>query len=104
MTEEIIAIAAGVVLSVVFEVYPRAKGWFEVKTPAQKYLVMTGFGAGIVAVVLGLGCFDLFGLSEEFSCDQAGVEKAISLWVTYFMSNQTVFGAINMTKKQLGLS
>lgn len=104
MTEEMIAVAAGIVLSVVFELYPKAKAWFDGKTPAQKYLVMAGVGAGFIGVVLGLGCFDLFGLAKEFSCNQVGVEKAITLWATYFVSNQTVFGAINMTKKQLKLS
>ena len=92
MSSETIAVIAGIVLSIVFE--------FDTKTPAQKFLGMAGIGAGVVAIAFGLGCANVFSLNEVYSCNQAGAEKAVATWVSYFVSNQTVFGTLNMVKKQ----
>jgi len=103
MTSEVIAAIAGAVLSIVFEIYPAAKKWFDTKTPGQKFLIMAGIGALGVAGALGLGCINLFNLSSTYPCTQVGVEKAVSDWVVYFATNQTVYGGVNTARKQFEL-
>jgi len=104
MTTELIAVIAGTALSIVFEVYPKAKEWFDTKTPGQKFLIMAGLGAVGVAGAFGLGCANLFNLSATYPCTQVGAEKAVSDWVAFFAANQITYGGVNTVRKQAGLS
>ena len=100
MLPQVIAGALGVVVSVVFEVFPKAKEEFDKRfTPGQKALVMAGGGLGIVGAVYGLGCANLFGLESVYTCNGDGAEIAFTSWVLFFMSNQSAFGVLHAAKK-----
>jgi len=103
MTSENVALIAGILVSAVFELYPAAKVWFDKLSPAQKFLLMSGAGALVVAGAFGLACGNLFNLGNIYSCDKFGAEKAVGTWVTYFVSNQTTYGVLNTARKQLQL-
>ncbi|MCK4825654.1 hypothetical protein KA005_58440, partial [bacterium] len=86
MTNELIAGVIGIVLSLAFDFAPYLKDWYGKLQPGQKRLAATGLGFGVVAVVFGLSCANLFSISE-FTCDQAGIEEALTVWVAYVFTN-----------------
>ena len=93
MTGELIAGIAGIFMSIAFDFAPYVKDLYEKLQPGQKRLVATGLGLGVVAAVFGLSCGNLFDVSS-FTCDQAGIESALGIWVTYVLVNQTTYGLI----------
>ena len=100
MVPQVIAGALGVVVSVVFEIFPKAKEKFDKHfTPGQKALVMAGGGLAVVGAVFGLGCANLFGLEGTYQCTGEGGEQAFVTWVAFFMSNQSAFGVLHAAKK-----
>ena len=100
MLPQVIAGALGVAVSVVFEIFPKAKDEFDKHfTPGQKALAMAGGGLAVVGVVFGLGCANLFGLQDVYACSGDGAQVALVSWVAYFMSNQSAFGVLHAAKK-----
>jgi len=93
MTNEFIAGIAGIVMSLAFDFAPFVKDWYEKLLPGKKRLIATGLGFGVVAVMFLLSCGNLFDVSS-FTCNQAGVEEALGIWVTYVLVNQTTYGLI----------
>jgi len=93
MTNELIAGVVGIAMSLAFDFLPYVKDYYGKLEPGQKRLVATGLGLGVVAAVFGLSCGNLFSISE-FTCDQAGVEAAVAVWLTYVFTNQTTYGLI----------
>ena len=93
MTNELIAGVVGMVLSIAFDFAPYVKDYYGKLQPGQKRIVATGLGLGVVAAVFGLSCGNLFSMAE-FTCDQAGVEAAVGVWLTYVFVNQTTYGLI----------
>ena len=96
---ENIAFILGIFLSALFELWPKAKTWFDKLTSGQKFMFMSVGGLAVVAIFFGLSCGNLFGLGELFTCDSLGAQDAFLVWLTYFLANQGTFATLHAVKK-----
>ena len=103
LTPENIAFVLGILLSIVFEVVPPAKAWFDKLTSGQKFLFLSGGGLIVVAAFFILGCIALFGLDKYVTCDALGAQDAFLVWLAYFLASQGTFGTIHTVQKERGV-
>ena len=85
--EELLAIA-GIVVSLIFEYFPRLSVWYNALEDNVQRLIMLGVVAVIALTVFGMSCA---GLSEAYTCDKAGVWSLIKIFVAGVIANQTTY-------------
>ena len=83
LTPDLIVMVAGLLLAIVFDFVPKAKGWFDTKSVEMKRLINAGIMLLVVVVVFGFNCL---GWGEGLgipavACTQAGALFMIQLFV-----------------------
>jgi len=90
MTPEALALLLGAILSLVFAYFPWVKNWFEGLDSVYKPLLNAGLLLVLAAALVGLGCVDIV---NYFACTQAGLIKALTVWVLALIGNQLTYVA-----------
>lgn len=88
MTETTLASLAGILLSLVFSYIPGLQGWFAALSGQYKRLVML---AALLIVAIGIYISACIGYSAQVTCDIAGAQQLISLFLTAMIANQAAY-------------
>ena len=88
LSAETISAIAGAALSLLFAYLPGLSGWFTGLTGDYKRLVMAGSLLLTCGVILGLSCASLL---NWVTCDQSGIVKMVTLFVSALIGNQTAY-------------
>lgn len=88
MTAELLAGISGTVVSVLFSYLPGLSGAYDGLGATYKRLVMAGVLLVVAAVIYGLSCA---GIYQFFTCDQAGIIKAVEIFVAALVANQATY-------------
>lgn len=88
MDDKTFASLAGVVLSVVFSYVPGLKAWYINLAGEYKRLVML---LALLLVALGTYTLSCTGYVSSVSCDGAGAQKLISLFISAVIANQAAY-------------
>jgi len=88
MTAELLAGISGTVVSVLFSYLPGLSGAYDGLGATYKRLVMAGVLLVVTAAVYGLSCA---GIYQFFACDQAGIIKAVEIFVAALVANQATY-------------
>lgn len=93
MTAEILAVIAGVVLSLLFSYVPGLNAWFAALESTYKRLIMLGLLLVSAGAVYGLACLGWgasFGIA--LTCDQAGAIELLKAFGLAAIANQAAYG------------
>lgn len=85
--EELVAIA-GIVLSLLFEYFPRLSGWYNALEDNYQRLIMLGLVAVVAGTVFGMSCV---GLSDAYTCDKAGLWSLLKMFIAGVVANQASY-------------
>lgn len=88
MTGEELLAVAGVVVSILFEYFPKLNTWYNGLEDNIQRLIMLGVVALIALTVFGMSCA---GLSDAYTCDKAGVWALIKMFVAGVIANQSAY-------------
>jgi len=100
MTPEALLELVAVVMALFFAYFPKIKEWYDGLDLGSKLLIQAGVIAATVGVLFGLSCAEMF---EYFSCDWAGGQVAIWLFVRAIVLNQGIYqAAVRLPRKILG--
>ena len=88
MDDKTLSSLAGVILSVVFSYVPGLKSWYSALAGEYKRLVMLG---AMVLVAGGTYALSCTGYISTVSCDGAGAQQLISLFITAVIANQAAY-------------
>lgn len=84
-----ISVVAGIVLSLIFEYIPGVSGWYDALDKRQKQGVMAIALLVVTLAVFGLACVGWF--NTGVSCDVAGIQQLIALFVAALVANQSTY-------------
>jgi hypothetical protein len=90
MTENQYAIAAGILLSLVFSYFPYLKEKYAVLRPDYQQLIQLGVLAILVFGRLGLGCL---GRDATFQCTSDGTWQAAEAFIVSVIANAGTYKA-----------
>ena len=99
MSSELLSLVAGTFLSLLFAYVPGLNEWFAKKSGTIKRLIMLGLLALTAVAVYGLSCAGWVFGGIGVTCDQAGIQKLIEVFVLAAIANQTTFSIAPPTKK-----
>jgi len=88
MTDIFLANIAGAGLSLLFSYVPGFRDRFQGFSGDGKRLVMLGLLALAALVIYGLGCL---GYYQGITCDQAGIQKMLTIFFAALVTNQSTF-------------
>jgi hypothetical protein len=88
MTGQQLAIAAGILLSLLFSYIPSLQAWYSAKDSKTQSLIMLGALAVVTAGALGVSCAGWWSL---VTCDQIGVKSLIEAFVAALIANQATY-------------
>ena len=88
MTGTELGSVAGVVLSTLFEYFPKLSAWYNAQEDNIQRLVLLGAMALVAATIFGMGCA---GLSDTFACTKEGAFEAIKVFVSGVISSQATY-------------
>ena len=92
MTVEVLLAGGSALLSLAFNLIPKAGGWFDGLPTLVKRLVMAGFVAVWTGAIYGLACAGLLdALNWSVTCDAAGFSKLLGLFFAAVGINQATF-------------
>jgi hypothetical protein len=101
MDAELIALVAGILLSLAFSYIPGLNTKYAAQTEEVKKLIMIGVLALVAFGAYGLACAnwleDLTGI--VITCDKAGFIGVVQVFVLAAIGNQTTYGLTVKTKK-----
>jgi hypothetical protein len=97
MTPEIIAAAAGIFLSLLFEYVPGIESWYEKLAQKAKAGIMAG---SVVIVVVALVLLSCYGPYDYFACESSGFWEATELLILALITNQTTHRLIKKDNSQ----
>jgi hypothetical protein len=89
LSPELLASVAGILLSLAFSYIPGLRVKWAAVEPDKQRLIMLGLIALTAGAIFGLGCAGW--LNINLSCDQAGVQKLISMLILAMIANQSVY-------------
>jgi hypothetical protein len=99
MTAQMLAAAAGILLSLLFSYIPKLNTWYAAQSEEAKKLIMLGLLFVIAVGAFGLSCAgvltDLFGIA--ITCDKAGAIGLIQAFVLAVIANQGVYAITPQT-------
>lgn len=91
-TPDLVALLAGMLLSLVFSYVPWVAAWYDGLSGDGKRVVML---AALVAVTLGALALTCAGLAADFglalTCDRPGVVQAVQAFVYALIANQSTY-------------
>jgi uncharacterized protein YacL len=96
VTSEMMAGAAGAILSLLFSYLAGLNVKFAALPPEKKRLIMAVILALISGVIYGLGCANIF--QTNISCNQNGIIQLASIFITAIITNQGVYGLSPQTQ------
>lgn len=85
--EELLAIA-GIVVSLVFEYFPKLSIWYNNLEDNVQRIIMLGLVALIAVTVFGMSCA---GLSDAYTCDKRGAWELVKMFVVGVVANQSTY-------------
>ena len=88
MTPELLAAAAGILLSLSFSYIPGLSTWYAAQDPTRKRLIMLAALVVITGGVFALSCANVF---AWVTCDQAGATGLVTAFVLALVANQSTF-------------
>jgi hypothetical protein len=88
VTPEILASAAGILLSLAFSYIPGLSTWYAAKDPTIKRLIMLAALVVVAAGVFGLSCAKVY---SWVTCDQPGATGLVTALVLALVANQATF-------------
>lgn len=89
MSGDVLAGAAGMLLSLAFAYLPGLRSKYDAQTPEVKAAVMAVALIVVALVVFGLACANWFDLGV--SCDQPGAEGLLSALLFALVANQSTY-------------
>ena len=93
MTPEILALVAGMVLSLAFSYIPNLRTWFAEKAKETQQLIMLGLMGLVALSTYGLACAGI--LSDLFevalTCDKIGILGLVKAFIFAIMANQGIY-------------
>lgn len=84
---------AGAAISLLAQLIPGFKDWFDNLGAQNEALVMLAVLAGVVGLVFGAGCFWLLA-TAIFVCSAAGAGQALLFLISLIIGNQVSFLAV----------
>lgn len=91
MSPEVLAGAAGIVLSLAFSYIPGLSGWYQKQDAVIKRLIMLAMLMVVAGAVFGLSCAGWFGMATYVACTQAGVETLVKAFILAMVANQAAY-------------
>ena len=88
MTGTTLVSLAGILLSLAFSYIPGLQGWFAALNGQYKRLVML---AALLIVAIGVYISTCAGYSAQVTCDIAGAQQLISLYLSAMIANQAAY-------------
>lgn len=89
MTQRIVAMIVGAIVSILLEVVPKLKdvwsGW------EWRRMTLLGLSLGVPLALWGLVCYALVALPFEVACGGQGAFDAVMLGIISFLSSQTTY-------------
>ena len=90
MTSEQLAVAAGIVLSLLFSYVPGLNDWYQALDATKKRLIMLGALLVVAGAAFGLSCWPAFP-EPVVTCDQAGAYGLLKALFASLVANQTTY-------------
>lgn len=88
MTGEELLAVAGIVVSLIFEYFPKLSVWYNGLEDNIQRLIMLGLVAVIAVTVFGMSCA---GLSDAYTCDKRGAWELVKMFVVGVVANQSTY-------------
>jgi len=99
MTEEGLALIAGVIFSLLASYVPKFDEWYAAKDATFKRVFMLGLLAIAAIGIFGVGCLGWFNEYVATTCDTAGAVGLIKILVLAVIANQSTYLVSPETKK-----
>jgi hypothetical protein len=102
-TKELLAVAAGGLLSLLFSYFPFVKDWYDAQEPIRKAQVMLLALVVVAGLLFADGCFpqvNVFPASVIVACTTQGGANLLMLVVLAAVGNQTTFGFTQSLRRQ----
>ena len=98
MTSELLIAIAGVILSLVFEFFPKIGMWYNMQPDNKQRLIMLGVILAAALGVYGLSCAQLV---DDVTCDKNGLFELMKLFIAGIIANQSTHAITpRVTKRQ----
>ncbi len=81
---------SGVLLSLVFEYFPKVGAWFNSKSDNVQRGIILGSGLVTVLAAFGLSCLDAVG-GLPWACSSFGLANAVAAFIAYIMASQSTY-------------
>lgn|SRR5574341_1215394 len=91
MTAETLSALAGLVGSLAFSYVPGLQSWYAKQATEKKRLIMALLLVGITVAAYGASCARWFSLGLVVTCDQAGLEGLVRVFVLALVANQGTY-------------
>jgi hypothetical protein len=88
MTGTELGSVAGVVLSTLFEYFPKLSAWYNAQEDNIQRLLLLGAMALVAATIFGMGCA---GLADTFACTKEGAWEAVKVFFSGVISSQATY-------------
>lgn len=92
MTENELAVIAGVIFSLLASYFPRFDTWFAGKSKTDKRLFMLALLTATATGIFGIGCLGWFAEFVSVTCNTAGAAGLVKILVIAIIANQSVYG------------
>ena len=99
MSSQLLSLVAGTVLSLLFAYVPGLNTKFASLTGTVKRLIMLGLLALTAVSIYGLSCAGWVFGGISVTCDQAGIQKLIEVFILAAIANQSTYSIAPPTKK-----
>ena len=88
MTGQELGSIAGVVLSTLFEYFPKLSAWYNAQEDNIQRLVLLGAMAVVALTIFGMGCA---GLADQFACTKEGLWAVVKVFVSGVIASQATY-------------
>jgi hypothetical protein len=89
LTPDLMAGAAGILLSLVFTFVPALNVWYAAKAPEAKSAIMIGSLVVVAALLAGSSCLNLW---QFITCDKPGGMQLAEMLFAAIVGNQGIYG------------
>lgn len=89
LTPELLAGIVGVIISLLFSYVPKFNTWYAALESSIKSLIMLVMLLVVTGAIFGGACLSWF--TTDITCNQAGVWKAISIFISALIANQGIY-------------
>lgn len=88
MTSQELMAIAGVIISIVFEYFPKLSEWYNLKPDNQQRMIMLGVVFVVAFAAYGLSCA---GLVDAWTCDTGGFWAMLKILIAGVVANQATY-------------